>query len=156
MRVFVLTLVLFWTSASIADMATVVEGTRVNLRSGRAETYRIIKSLEPGTQVEILHDENGYVHVKTAAGDEGWLPMRMLKIIPTPTPPHGAPEPKLAQLQAELDKARAELAQNPEMQAHTSPLLLLGLGFAGIFLGVLLGMGGLQVYYQKRLKGLRI
>ena len=155
MRVFVISLMLFWATTCVADMATVVEGTRVNLRSGRAETYRVIKSLEPGTQVEILHDENGYVHVKTEAGDVGWLPMRMLKIIPAP-PPRGAPDPKVAQLQAELDKARAELAQNPETQTRASPLLLLGLGFGGICFGVLLGVGGLQVYYQKRLKGLRI
>lgn len=154
MRVFLLIAIWAWASSCLADIATVVEGTRVNLRSGRADTYRVIKSLAPGTKVEILHDENGYVQVKTDAGDVGWLPMRMLKI--EPTPPSNAPDPKIAQLQAELEKTRAELAQSPNEQNKTSPWLLLGLVLGGLMLGILLGMGGLQAYYQKRLKGLRI
>lgn len=154
MRVFLLIAIWAWASSCLADIATVVEGTRVNLRSGRADTYRVIKSLAPGTKVEILHDENGYVQVKTDAGDVGWLPMRMLKI--EPTPPSDVPDPKIAQLQAELEKTRAELAQSPNEQNKTSPWLLLGLVFGGLILGALLGMGGLQAYYQRRLKGLRI
>jgi len=154
MRIFVLIAIWAWASSCLADIATVVEGTRVNLRSGRADTYRVIKSLAPGTKVEILHDENGYVQVKTAAGDVGWLPMRMLKI--EPTPPSDTPDPKIALLQAELEKTRAELAQSPNEQNKPSPWLLFGLVLGGLILGALLGMGGLQAYYQKRLKGLRI
>jgi len=154
MRIFVLIAIWAWASSCLADIATVVEGTRVNLRSGRADTYRVIKSLAPGTKVEILHDENGYVQVKTAAGDVGWLPMRMLKI--EPTPPSDTPDPKIALLQVELEKTRAELAQSPNEQNKSSPWLLFGLVLGGLILGALLGMGGLQAYYQKRLKGLRI
>lgn len=155
MRVFILIAFSAWASTCLADIATIIEGTRVNLRSGRADTYRVIKSLPPGTRVEILHDENGYVQVKTEAGDVGWLPMRMLKIVPPP-PPNSIPDPKLALLQAELEKARAELAQSPNEQNNPSPWLLLSLGLGGLVLGVILGIGGLQAYYQKRLKGLRI
>ncbi len=154
MRVFILFAIFAWASSCLADVATVIDGTRVNLRSGRADTYRVIKSLAPGTKVEILHDENGYVQVKTAAGDVGWLPMRMLKI--EPTAPSATPDPKIALLQAELEKTRAELAQSPNEQNKSSPWLLFGLLFGGLILGALLGMGGLQAYYQKRLKGLRI
>ncbi len=155
MRIFVLIAIWAWASSCLADIATVVEGTRVNLRSGRADTYRVIKSLAPGTKVEILHDENGYVQVKTDAGDVGWLPMRMLKI-EAPLLQNNKPDPKIAQLEAELEKTRAELAQSPNEQNKTSPWLLLGLILGGLMLGILLGMGGLQAYYQKRLKGLRI
>ena len=155
MRVFLLIAIWAWASSCLADIATVVEGTRVNLRSGRADTYRVIKSLAPGTKVEILHDENGYVQVKTTAGDVGWLPMRMLKIEPAP-PQNNTPDPKIAILEAELEKTRAELSQSPNQQNTSSPWILLSLVVGGLILGVLLGMGGLQAYYQKRLKGLRI
>lgn len=155
MRVFVLIAIWAWASTCLADIATIIEGTRVNLRSGRADTYRVIKSLAPGTRVEILHDENGYVQVKTDAGDVGWLPMRMLKIEP-PQLQNNKPDPKIALLQAELEKARAELSQSPNDQNKSSPWVLFGLGLGGVILGVLLGMGGLQAYYHKRLKGLRI
>ena len=155
MRVFTLIVILAWAFPCLADIAIVVDGTRVNLRSGRADTYRVIKSLAPGTRVEILHDENGYVQVKTAAGDVGWLPMRMLKIEPAP-PQNNTPDPKIAILEAELEKTRAELSQSPNQQNKSSPWIRTSLVLGGLILGVLLGMGGLQAYYQKRLKGLRI
>jgi len=155
MRIFILIWMLVWALPCVADIATVIEGARVNLRSGRADTYRIIKSLEPGTHVEILHDENGYVHVKTTAGDVGWLPMRMLKI-EAPLPVRSTVDPQLAVLQAELEKARAELLQSPNAQKKGSSWMLLSLALSGLILGVALGIGGLQTYYQRRLKGLRI
>lgn len=161
MRIFTIIIILVWAFPCLADIATVVEGARVNLRSGRADTYRIIKVLEPGTQVDIVHDESGYVHVRTAAGDTGWLPTRMLKIEASPVRGK-VPDPRLAVLQEEMEKARAELAQsqslspNPSARIGYSTGLMLSLGLGGIFLGLLLGSCGLRAYYQKRLKGLRI
>jgi uncharacterized protein YgiM (DUF1202 family) len=158
MRVLLLFSLLAWTLPSLADTATIAEGTRVNLRSGRAETYRIIKSLEPGTKVEIVNDDNGYVHVKTAAGDVGWLPTRMLKIETNTAHASAAPDPnpQIANLQAELAQMSAELVQSQSRQKKPSIGLVVSIGLGGLILGILLGMGGLQAYYQRRLKGLRI
>lgn len=155
MRVLSLIALLILATPSCADMATVIDGTRVNLRSGRAETYRIIKSLEPGTKVEIVQDDNAYVHVKTAAGDLGWLPARMLKI-ETSAAPANAPDPKIAGLQAELAQISAQLVQSQGRQQGLASWVVASIGLGGLMLGVLLGMGGLQAYYQRRLKGLRI
>jgi len=155
MRVFSLIVLLILSLPSLAETAIVIDGTRVNLRSGRADTYRIIKSLEPGTKVEILRDESGYVRVKTANGDVGWLPERMLKYEPNPARSN-EPDPQLAVLQTELNHVRADLAKSQRQQVGFTSWVVVGIGFGGLALGVLLGMGGLQAYYQRRLKGLRI
>lgn len=154
MKVFTLFILLFWTLPALADTATVVEGTRVNLRSGKYDTYRVVKALEPGTQLEVLKQESSYVQVKTAEGDMGWLPLRLLKITVAP-PPSPAPAPKLEEVKAEIAKAQAELKQNRNTEAVSTPLLLAA-GFAGLVLGVLLGVAGLEAYYRKKLNGLRI
>jgi len=155
MRVFSLISMLLLSLPSLAETAIVIDGTRVNLRSGRADTYRVIKSLEPGTKVEILRDENGYVHVKTSGGDVGWLPERMLKYEPSPTHPN-EPDPQLAILQTELSQARADLAQSQRQQVGFTRWVVASAGLGGLALGVLLGVGALYAFYQRRLKGLRI
>jgi len=159
MRVLLLICMLAWALPSLADTATIAEGTRVNLRSGRAETYRIIKSLEPGTKVEIVNDDNGYVHVKTAAGDVGWLPTRMLKMetnMVHASAPDPDADPKIASLQAELTQVSAELVQSQSRQKGLPTWVVASIGLGGLVFGILLGMGSLQAYYQRRLKGLRI
>ena len=155
MRIFSFIALLVLSLPSQADSATVIEGTRVNLRSGKADTFRVIKSLDPGTQVEILRDENGYVHVKIATGETGWLPVRMLKFNAS-TAQSSEPDPRLATLQAELAQVRAELAKSQRQQVGFTTWVVVGAACGGLALGVLLGMGGLQAYYQRRLKGLRI
>ena len=84
MRVFSLCFMFFWAYPAWADTASVVSETRVNLRSGRTEASRVVKALEPGAELIVLREERAYAQVKTAEGDVGWLPLRMLKIIPTP------------------------------------------------------------------------
>ena len=155
MRIFLLITMLVLALPSLADSATVVDGARVNLRSGRADTYRIIKSLEPGTEVEIMHDENGYLKVKTATGEVGWLPARMLNIKTNSVRPN-APDPRIARLQAELAQLRAEPAPSQGLQIGFASWVVVSVALGGLIFGVLLGIGGLQAYYQRRLKGLRI
>lgn len=155
MKVLMLLLGLVWALPVLADTATVVEGTRVNLRSGKLDTYRVVKALEPGTEVEVLRQEQAYVQVKTREGDVGWLPLRFVKITPAP-PKQMAPNPSLEELKTEIAKAQAELKQsrNP---GETAPVgMFIGVGLGGLVLGILLGMGGLQAYYRKKLNGLRI
>ena len=158
MRIFTLIFVLFWALPSWADTATVVSGMRVNLRSGKTDTYRVIKALEPGTELTVLLEERTYAQVKTAEGDVGWLPLRMLKITPTPPPKPkaAAPDPTIQTLQAEVAAAQAELQQSRSQQVGLPLWIAVSAGVGGLVLGILLGMSGLQAYYRKRLHGLRI
>lgn len=155
MRVFSLITLLIWVLPALADTATVVEGTRVNLRSGKLDTYRVVKALEPGTVVEVMRQEQAYVQVKTSEGEVGWLPLRFVKITPT-LPKQTVPAPTIEALKAEMAKAQAELKQSSNPGYVVSFEMLIGAGLGGLVLGILLGMGGLQAYYRKKLNGLRI
>ena len=149
---------LVWALPGLADTATVVNGARVNLRSGKTDTYRVIKALAPGTVVEVLRLERTYVQVKTTEGDVGWLPLRLVKIAVAPPAKQAEPEPNfnLQTLQAQLAQTQAELEHSRGQQTGLPLWLVVSAGGGGLVLGILLGIGGLQAYYRKRLKGLRI
>jgi len=153
MKVFSLLALLIWALPALADTATVVEGTRVNLRSGKLDTYRVVKALEPGTEVEVLRQDQTYVQVKTSEGDVGWLPLRLVKISATSPAPLTTP-PSLEVKKTEL--AETEIKQSQNAESATSIWMLVGVGLGGLGLGSLLGMGGLWAYYRKKLNGLRI
>ncbi|MBI5750663.1 MAG: SH3 domain-containing protein [Hydrogenophilales bacterium] len=155
MRVFSLIVLLVWALPALADTATVVEGTRVNLRSGKTDTYRVVKALEPGVEVEVLRQEQAYVQVKTSEGDVGWLPLRFVKIVPAPSK-QPAPNSSIEELKAEIAKAQAELKQSRFSGDGASVWMFIGVGLGGLVLGILLGMVALQAYYRKKLNGLRI
>ena len=151
---------LVWALPGLADTATVVNGARVNLRSGKTDTYRVIKALAPGTVVEVLRLERTYVQVKTTEGDVGWLPLRLVKITVAPPEKQAEPDPNLSfnlqTLQAQLAQTQAELEHSRSQQTGLPLWLVVSAGGGGLVLGILLGIGGLQAYYRKRLKGLRI
>lgn len=155
MRIYALIALLIGALPAQADTATVIEGVRVNLRSGKYDTYRVLKALEPGTEVEVLHQEQPYVQVKTQEGEVGWLPLRLVKIsVAPPKPPE--PDPSLEALKAEIARAQAELKQSRKAALEAPVWMLLSAGLGGLVLGILLGMGGMQAYYRKKLNGLRI
>lgn len=156
MKVFSLIALLALSLPALADTATVVEGTRVNLRSGKYDTYRVVKALEPGTEVEVLRQEQTYVQVKTKEGDVGWLPLRLVIVTPAPTRQQTEPKPSIEELKAEIAKAQAELKQSHNPGEVVPIWMLIGIGLGGMVLGILLGIGGLQAYYRKKLNGLRI
>lgn len=155
MRVFMLVAMLAWGFPALSvETATIVEGARAKMRSGKYDTYRVVKALEPGTVVEILNQEKSYVQVKTNEGEIGWLPLRAVKIAVAPPPVEPAVIPVAQQM--EIAPASAVVAQNVKAQQVSSLWLLIGVGSAGLVSGVLLGVGGMLAYYRKKLNGLRI
>ncbi len=156
MRFFLLAATLAWSMAVLADTATVVDGPRVNMRSGNTESARVIRSLQPGTPLEVLRIEQDYVQVRTAQGEVGWLPARLLRISKS-NPVSEASDARVRELEAQLAQARAALAQAPKPQPKGYAAWVVALVAVGaLILGVVLGMAGLEAYYRKRLNGLRI
>jgi len=174
MRVFLFFLILLWGGGALAQTALVADVAGVNLRSGKAENYRIIKVLPPRAEVEVIEIDQDYAKVKVADGETGWVLRKLLDISEVKEETAGSPaksskdKQHLAELEAAqkaLVMARVELANlqreigqmnypHPQNNAPRFFLLLSALiVFAG---GVVTGVLILKAYYRKRLHGLRI
>lgn len=170
MRIFILMAALLWGGAAIAQTAQVVEASGVNMRSGKAENYRIIKVLSPKSEVKVLETDQEYTKVKTADGASGWVLNKLLIVrdaaeekpekadrkslseVEATQKDLIASRVEVADLQRELERLnRAEPGNAPKSFSFT---LLVALGAFAV--GVAIGMLALKAYYQKRLHGLRI
>jgi len=175
MRVFLLLLILLWGSAALAQTAQVADVAGVNLRSGKAENYRIIKVLPPRAEVEVIEIDQDYAKVKVADGETGWVLRKLLDISEAKVEKSGSPaksskdkqhQAELEAVQKELVMARVELANlqreigqmnNQHPQNSKAPRFFLLLSALIVFAGgVVTGILILKAYYRKRLHGLRI
>jgi uncharacterized protein YgiM (DUF1202 family) len=165
MKIFLFMTMLMWGGAATAQTAQVTDTANVNMRSGKAENYRIIRVLPPHTELEVIKIDRDYVKVKVADGETGWVLRKFLDI-------HKGEAKNVSSNQAELEAARKDLVaarvelanfqrtvepQHNQPKDEGSPLsfmLLLALStFAG---GLVIGALALRAYYHKRLHGLRI
>ena len=164
MKIFLFLAMLMWGGMATAQTALVTDTARVNMRSGKAENYRVIRVLPPSTEVQVIEIDQDYAKVKTADGETGWVLLKLLTIRKTDAENTTQNQAALEAAQKELVTARVELAnlqremeqkQNqPGASAPISFLLLLAFSaFAG---GVVIGVLALRAYYRKRLHGLRI
>ncbi len=175
MRVFLFFPILLWTGAALAQTAQVADVPGVNMRSGKAENYRIIRVLPPRAEVEVIEIDQGYAKVKATDGEAGWVLRKLLDISEAQedkaVPPAKSPEVKqhqaeLEAAQKELVEARVELANlqreigqmnNQHPQNSKAPRFFLLLSALIVFAGgVVTGILILKAYYRKRLHGLRI
>jgi len=165
MRHFILCALLFWNGLAAADSATVSDSVRANLRSGKTESHRIIRILPPQTQVEMLLVDQEHAKVRTADGEVGWLPLRLLNVQEPSAESNlpAAPEMdvltatqqelqaahnRLSMLQGELDQERND--------ARTKAIMATLVGSVALLFGIILGIFLHEIYYRKRLNGLRI
>lgn len=151
----------FLTQAGFAATATVQEGIRANLRSGKGEEYRLITVLPAKTQVEVIKEEASYIQVKTPEGQTGWLPARMLSIDKEPKTENGKGG-DIEKLKGELQAAQAEVARLQALQAQAAAAPAKGgertwlWALIALAAGVALGMYLRERHYRKRLHGLRV
>jgi len=123
LRLFSLTLFLTVCLPSLSSSATLyVSDTTVeaNLRTGTQQENRIIALLRPGTQLEVLSEEDGWAEVTLADGRTGWILRRYL----SERPPWRVTAEKLAteneQLRAQVGTMKGGnqdlLQKNKELQ----------------------------------------
>jgi uncharacterized protein YgiM (DUF1202 family) len=160
MRILIFLTMLLWGGMATAQTAQVTDTANVNMRSGKAENYRIIRVLPPGMEVQVIEVDQDYAKVKVAGGETGWVLRKFLDIRKA----ENSSRAELEAAQQELVTARVELANlqremekphnQPEGGASTSILLLLA--FGAFACGAVIGAMALRAYYHKRLHGLRI
>lgn len=165
MRHFILCALLLWSGLAAAESATVSDSVHANLRSGKTESHRIIRILPPQTQVEMLQVDQDYAKVRTGDGETGWLPLRLLNIqepsaqANLPVVPEQdvltatqqelqAAHNRLSMLQSELDQERSD--------TRTKAIMASLVGTVALLFGIILGIFLHEIYYRKRLNGLRI
>lgn len=165
MRIFAFLIMLLWGLGVQAETAQVADTARVNMRSGKAENYRVIRVLPPRTEVEVIEIDQDYAKVKTPEGETGWVLFKLLNLRKAETEKANQHEAALEAAQQELVAARVEMAnlqrelekaqRGPGDAGKPMPFLLL-LAFTAFASGVVIGILALRAYYQKRLHGLRI
>lgn len=161
--------------AHAAEFAEVQGLVNANVRSGNSEHARIVRSVAPGTHLEVLAKDTTFTQVKLPDGAEGWVLNRLLRYnVAGDTPPASAPQAAETTVEAPasgLPVPRAERAASApapvavpaslqDRFARLAPFLTdwrwWGATGGAFVLGLLLGIIGLERHYRKRLHGLRI
>ncbi len=75
---YMLCIVLFWTTISSAEMMYIKNIMEVPLRTGKGTEYRIIAMMKSGDSVEIIEQDADWSMVKSLNGKEGWTATRYL------------------------------------------------------------------------------
>jgi len=84
---------------AVAEPAWVSGDVRLNLRSGAGNQFRILGVLKTGDALQVLERSEKWTKVRTAEGEEGWIPGGYLN----PQPP---PAIRLEELEAEVASLR--------------------------------------------------
>lgn len=93
-------------SAALSDTRWLIDELWVNVRTGAGDQFRILKTIPSGTRMDTLNDtpQNGYLHVRTEEGIEGWIPERFLQDKPTANI-------RIANVEAERDQLKQNLEE---------------------------------------------
>ena len=69
---------LLFSTASVAKVQYVSDELVINMRSGKGNSFKIIKIVKSGTPLSILKQDSGYTRARTPQGVEGWVLSRFL------------------------------------------------------------------------------
>jgi SH3 domain protein len=92
----------------LAEPAWVSGEVRLNLRSGPGNQYRILGVLKTGDSLQVLERSEKWTKIRTAAGEEGWIPGGYLNPQPPPTIRLEELEDEVAKLRSIVDSSEAE------------------------------------------------
>lgn len=134
MRIWLLIALLF-SSVCFAESRYIGGQSPVTLRSGHGEHYSALRSIAPGTSVQILdiNPYSGYSKIRLPNGIEGFVPTHILtKKAPAPakeasaaaSSASDAPKTPLAELKEKLQEAQQEMIQLKEAHATQEQLNL--------------------------------
>ena len=117
-------LALLVTVPVLAEPAWVSGEVRLNLRSGPGNQFRILGVLTTGDSLQVLERTEKWTKIRTAEGEEGWIPGGYLNPQPPPAIRLEELEAEAASLRSVLESAEAEASglrrQSEELSANDS------------------------------------
>lgn len=93
---------------AVAEPAWVSGEVRLNLRSGAGNQYRILGVLKTGDSLQVLERSEKWTKIRTAEGEEGWIPGGYLNPQPPPAIRLEELEVEVASLRNVLESAESE------------------------------------------------
>jgi len=93
---------------AVAEPAWVSGEVRLNLRSGPGNQYRILGVLTTGDSLQVLERSEKWTKIRTAAGEDGWIPGGYLNPQPPPAIRLEELEVEVASLRNVLESAESE------------------------------------------------
>jgi len=93
---------------ALAEPAWVSGEVRLNLRSGAGNQFRILGVLKTGDALQVLERDEKWTKIRTAQGEEGWIPGGYLNPQPPPAIRLEELEVEVAGLRNVLESAESE------------------------------------------------
>lgn len=106
---FLLFSTLFFSTTASAKVQYVSDELVINMRSGKGNSFKIIKIIKSGTPLTILKQDSGYTRAKTPQGVEGWVLSRFLINTPAARALLAKAQQNVAQMKEKYDAMDSEL-----------------------------------------------
>lgn len=103
-------LALFSSMAAVAKVQYVSDELVINMRSGKGNSFKIIKIIKSGTPLTILKKESGYTRARTPKGVEGWVLSRFLTDMPAAREQLSKAQQDVARMKEKYDSMSSELS----------------------------------------------
>lgn len=110
----ILTLLLLVIALPVLAQETryVTDEFEITMRTGQGTQHKILKTLASGTRLELIEtSEEGYAHVKTSDGTEGWVLSRYLINQPVAKERLAVAEQKISRQEKQLSTLKTEHSQ---------------------------------------------
>ncbi len=108
------------TSPTNAKTAYIIDNLYTFMRSGASKDYRLLGSIDAGTQLTLLSDEqNGFIKVKDDKDREGWVEAKFISESAGLKQQYQALNNEISTMQNRLRQAQVEL---PELQEQNTQL----------------------------------
>jgi len=101
---------LFFSMTVSAKVQYVSDELVINMRSGKGNSFKIIKIIKSGTPLTILEQDSGYTRAKTPKGVEGWVLSRFLINTPVARTLLADAQQNVTQMKEKYDVMESELS----------------------------------------------